>query len=344
MTFFQSFYDSAKALPDRERHAFYDAIIDYAFTGEQPTPDSPAYALFLLAKPNIDKSRENAENGRKGGLKCGAVKARFGNSNARGLALRSQAKRKGACVSNASDKEKDKEKDKDITYPTPTPSGGGGGAEGENAVEVSEMEQQILSSVRVSALNVTPAGVVTVGFTDSSVQPPRNYFMEVGEKRGEWTVSEADTNPEKKTVKLSKNGVEATLKLGGNSPQEGGKSAVASPNGKPALSGRPGVRMPMRHAGRMGQPGSVDDGAATDGQKLTGLQLARARQEKRRLEMEAEAAQRRQAFELAKKEAEERKAQSAELAKIREELRRQREERMAEEEARRATAGEAEQP
>jgi len=227
-------------------------------------------------------------------------------------------------------------------------SGGGGGAEGENAVEVSEMEQQILSSVRVSALNVTPAGVVTVGFTDSSVQPPRNYFMEVGEKRGEWTVIEADTNPEKKTVKLSKNGVEATLKLGGNSPQEGGKSAGASPNGKPALSGRPGVRMPMRHAGRMGQPGSVDDGAASDGQKLTGLQLARARQEKRRLEMEAEAAQRRQVAEQAQKEreleAEERKAQRAQLAQIQEELRRAREERQAAEEARRAATNEAEQP
>ena len=151
MTFFQSFYDSAKALPDRERHAFYDAIIDYAFTGEQPTPDSPAYALFLLAKPNIDKSRENAENGRKGGLKCGAVKARFGNSNARGLALRSQAKRKGACVSNASDKEKDKEKDKDITYPTPTPSGGGGGVvEYPSRLSVPTLELVLQTAKRLS--------------------------------------------------------------------------------------------------------------------------------------------------------------------------------------------------
>lgn len=252
-------------------------------------------------------------------------------------------------------------------------SGADGGPDGENAVEVSEMEQQILSSVRVSALNVTPAGVVTVGFTDSSVQPPRNYFMEVGEKRGEWTVVEADPNPEKKTVKLSKNGVEATLKLGGNSPQEG-KNAGASPNGKPALSGKPGMRMPIRHMGmgRMGSAGSADDGAAAPETKLTGLQLARARQEKRRMEMEAEAAQRRQAIELAQKEreqaqkdreqaqkerelaaeqaqkeremaAEERKAQLDQLKQIQEELRRQREERLAEE-ARRAGSGDAEQP
>ena len=228
-------------------------------------------------------------------------------------------------------------------------SGAAGGAEGENAVEVSEMEQQILSSVRVSALNVTPAGVVTVGFTDSSVQPPRNYFMEVGEKRGEWTVVEADPNPEKKTVKLSKNGVEATLKLGGNSPQDG-KTAATSPNGKPVLPGGPGMRMPVRHMGmgRMGSMGGAGDGAEAPEQRLTGLQLARARQEKRRMEMEAEAAQRRLAAEQAQKEreqeAEDRKAQRAQLAQIQEELRRQREERQAEEAARRAAAGEVEQP
>ena len=219
--------------------------------------------------------------------------------------------------------------------------------EGENAVEVSEMEQQILSSVRVSALNVTPAGVVTVGFTDSSVQPPRNYFMEVGEKRGEWTVVEADPDPGKKTVELSKNGVEATLKLGGNSPQDG--KGAASPNGKPALSGGPGMRAPFRPMGmgRMGRAGGAGDGAEAPEQRLTGLELARARQERRRMEMEAEAAQRRQAAEQARKEreqeAEERKAQRAQLAQIQEELRRQREERLAEE-ARRAAAGEAEQP
>lgn len=246
-------------------------------------------------------------------------------------------------------------------------SGAAGGAGGENAVEVSETEQQILSSVRVSALNVTPAGVVTVGFTDSSVQPPRNYFMEVGEKRGEWTVVAADPDPDKKTVKLSKNGVEATLKLGGSGPQ-GGKGA--SPNGKPAFSGRPGMQMSVRHMGA-GRTVAAGD-AADSGTRLTGLQLARARREKRRMEFEAEEAQRRQAAELAQKEreqaqkdreqarkereiaaeqaqkereqaAEERKAQLDQLKQIQEELRRQREERLAEE-ARRAAAGEAAQP
>ena len=92
--------------------------------------------------------------------------------------------------------------------------GAEGGAEAAAAAEASAVEQQIISSVRVSMLNVTPSGKINVGFTDSSVQPPRNYLMEVGEKREgcEWLVVEAD--PEKLTVKLSKGGVDATLKLG----------------------------------------------------------------------------------------------------------------------------------
>lgn len=247
---------------------------------------------------------------------------------------------------------------------------GPGGASGvsEDVAEVGEMEQQILSSVRVSALNVTPAGVITVGFTDSSVQPPRNYFMEVGEKRGEWTVVEADPDPEKKTVKLSKNGVEATLKLGGSNDAQTGKNSGAASNGRAMMSGKPGLRMPLRSTGT----GGADANAADAEPKLTGLQLARARQEKRRMEMEAEAAQRRQAIELAQKDreqaqkdreqaqrerelaaeqaqkereqaAEERKAQLAQLTQIQEELRRQREERLAEE-ARRAAADDGDQP
>ena len=92
---------------------------------------------------------------------------------------------------------------------------GSEGATTEAEVEASEIEQQIRSSVRVSVLNVTPAGKVVVGFTDSSVQPAKNYLLEVGEKREqcEWQVVDAD--PASRQVKLSKGGVEATLMLGG---------------------------------------------------------------------------------------------------------------------------------
>ena len=132
MTFFESYYTYAKTLPDEVRHAFYDAILDYAFSGVQPSPDSPAHSIFLLIKPNIDSNLEKIENGRKGGRKGGVCKARFGNANASGkrkrnastLAFKNASETQAK--ENASEKKRKEENRKD-TYPTPTPSGGGGG-------------------------------------------------------------------------------------------------------------------------------------------------------------------------------------------------------------------------
>ena len=212
-------------------------------------------------------------------------------------------------------------------------AGGAAGAAASEEIPASEEEQQILASVRISALNVTPAGKVTVGFTDSSVQPPRNYFMEVGEKRGEWTVVEADPDPEKKTVKLSKGGVEATFKLGeGNDPKGGKPSQAAAANRRPAL-----------HRSIDGRNAA----STATGPKPSGLEIARARRERMREQHEADEKQKRMAAEQARKDreeaqkaaelaAEERKAQREQLTAIQEMLRQQREEKQAEEERRAA--------
>ena len=221
--------------------------------------------------------------------------------------------------------------------------GAEGGAEAAAAAEASAVEQQIISSVRVSMLNVTPSGKINVGFTDSSVQPPRNYLMEVGEKREgcDWLVVEAD--PEKLTVKLSKEGVEATLKLGGGSgaPSDAKKEGeeVAKTPGAGPVPG-PGMRpgMPMLGMRRPPMAGVAAGahGGTTEG--MSGLDIARARRQERIKQMQVEAEQQRQAAEQAKQEreqerrerelaAEERKAQLAQLMQIQEELRRQREEK-----------------
>ena len=222
-------------------------------------------------------------------------------------------------------------------------------AAAESEVEASEIEQQILSSVRVSVLNVTPAGKVVVGFTDSSVQPAKNYLLEVGEKREqcEWQVVDAD--PASRQVKLSKGGVEATLMLGGGSGPVDEKKDKSGEEGGMAVA-RPGLFR--------GRPNHMASGAsgASDGAegKLTGLDLARARRQRTIQMQQAEAEQKRQAAEQAEKErrqlaqereqaAEERKAQLAQLMQIQEELRRQREEKLAEQE-RRAAAEEAAPP
>ena len=211
------------------------------------------------------------------------------------------------------------------------PRGAAATAEAQAAAAASEAEQQILSSASVSMLNRLPDGSVYVGFTDKSVQPPRNYLLKVGEKREgcEWSVVEA--NPEDRLVKLSKGGVEATLKLGGGSGpveekgKEGAdaaKSGVARPG--PVLGLRP---MPSHPAAGEGAAGNV-----------TGLDIARARRQERLKQQQAEAEQQRQAAEQEKKDreqaqrereqaAEERKEQLAQLMQIQEELRRQREEK-----------------
>jgi hypothetical protein len=73
-------------------------------------------------------------------------------------------------------------------------------------------ERQLAAKVRVSALNVTPAGVVKVGFTDSLANPPVNYYLGVGRSQDGWTVRAAD--PALGCVALEKGGVRVTLKLG----------------------------------------------------------------------------------------------------------------------------------
>ena len=221
------------------------------------------------------------------------------------------------------------------------PGGGGAGQEGAAdaaAVEASEVEQQILSSVRVSVLNVTPAGKVVVGFTDSSVQPARNYLLEMGEKREncDWQVVSADA--EKREVRLSKGGVEATLKLGGGVASSDEKKKEGEGGERPMV--RPGLLRGRQHPMALG-PGAH----ASGGGKMSGLEIARMRRKERLERQLADEEQQRQAAEQAKKEreqeaearkqaaeerkqlAEERKAQLDQLMQIQEELRRQREEK-----------------
>ena len=67
-TFYDSFYTAiARIRKAQDRAAAYDAICAYALRGIQPDleklPDAAAIA-FLLSKPNLDASRQKAENGK----------------------------------------------------------------------------------------------------------------------------------------------------------------------------------------------------------------------------------------------------------------------------------------
>ena len=241
----------------------------------------------------------------------------------------------------------------DPTQP-PGKGGAGGGGDGEGGrteAEISAEEQKLMSSVRVSILNVTPSGAVMAGFTDSTTKPPVNYYLKVGDTStdaAKWTVKDAD--PSAGTVTLSKDGIDVTLSVGGETK----KGATAGNGGAKG----PGVaaadqqrgrglmrRLPMSPQAAAGGPaggpvgGSAGDAAGDDEH---GGSLARLRQ-RRMMRQAAEVAQR-QAAEKAraareaqeKAERERREEQAAEAAaeraqqretllQIQEELRRRRE-------------------
>ncbi len=107
--FFYSYYEAYDELPnDRDKVVFIDAMMKYAFFGEEP--DLPKYlvSMFKLVRPNIEKSvknmRQGAVNGKKGG-------APDGNQNARKDTL--EEKTTPGLNGNKADKEKEKEKDKE---------------------------------------------------------------------------------------------------------------------------------------------------------------------------------------------------------------------------------------
>jgi len=220
-------------------------------------------------------------------------------------------------------------------------SGGSGGPGEKTEAEISAEEQKIMSSVRVSILNVTPAGAVMVGFTDSTTQPPVNYYLKVGDTStdsAKWTVKDAD--PAVGTVTLSKDGIDVTLAVGGETKK-------GAPVGKPALAGNGagalgGHRGPRNGINRGLLPASSSEGpgggpAAEAG--MGGGPLARLRH--RRMLQQAEEAAQKQSADKARAELEarereeraqereqaaaEREQQREALLQIQEELRRQRE-------------------
>ena len=193
-------------------------------------------------------------------------------------------------------------------------------------------EQNLASKVRVSILNVAPDGTVKVGFTDSSANPPENYYLKVGASQNGWTVKSAE--PAAESVTLEKDGVEVTMKLGEGSDGKGGSKETAK-GGAP----RRGF---MLHGGNRDDRGA--GGLHPPPTRLGGL--ARLRQQ--RMEMEAkqreEAERKREADAAVKAEqaereareqeekqrlAEERAQQREALLQIQEQLRKQREEREA---------------
>ena len=64
---YRSFWEALKYLPDKERLEAITAIIDYGLDETEPNVSGTAYALFIMAKPLIDKNNTRYQNGTKSG-------------------------------------------------------------------------------------------------------------------------------------------------------------------------------------------------------------------------------------------------------------------------------------
>ena len=67
VSFFRSYYDALRVLPDKTRYGLYDAIFAYVFEEEEPEFSDPYMkACWSLIAPNLSASVKRAEDGAKG--------------------------------------------------------------------------------------------------------------------------------------------------------------------------------------------------------------------------------------------------------------------------------------
>ena len=212
--------------------------------------------------------------------------------------------------------------------PTKPPSQVQKGA-GDEKVLTREQEA-IKSAIHFSAINVTPAGDIAVGFTDNSDSKlPVHYYLKVGEERNGWKVLEAD--PVKATMKVAKGDIEVALDLGANSAKGGGSTARAGANA--TASAAPAVATVGRRAGLLAsrRPAGLASEPMMGGASLRERRAARelARQEEAAKEKELEDKRKAEAAEKEKeREAQrqaEREEQRRELQLLKDELKAQRE-------------------
>lgn len=211
--------------------------------------------------------------------------------------------------------------------PTRSPSDVQKGDAERTEKELSREQEQVKNSIRFSMINITPSGETAVGFTDSTdSKAPVNYYLKVGETSNGWEVKEADAV--KATMTIAKNGVEVSLKLGGDTGGgAGGAARSGAPGGVGGGVGGAGVAARRNNllANRAGGTGSLrarrmmrEEQRAADAAEVA---AARAKAEQAEAERAAQAEADRAAREA------ERDEQRKQLMAIQEELRKAREAR-----------------
>lgn len=171
---------------------------------------------------------------------------------------------------------------------------------------LTQEQEQIKKSIRFMAINKTAEGAVMVGFADfADPKNPLTYYLKAGESQNGWTVREADPETAVMTI-VNKEGVEVTLKLGGDSAKDLGSvsKASASPSSPSVAPASP--------------RGSTLFGSLRDRRRQREAQAAAAAKERAEREAEAE-----------KAEKAEREEQRRQLQDLKEEIQRMNDARAA---------------
>ncbi len=152
------------------------------------------------------------------------------------------------------------------------------------AIEQAKEEQALARQIDMVAVNRTPRGKVAVGFIDKNAKPPRNYYLNVGESSGGFTVVEADFTEE--TATIEKEGVSIALKLGkGMIPKKDATGEEKAPEAPvspvpppPPATSRPAVRPGIVRRNAVGVPGATNAVAGSYLARLRSRQANRAAQ------------------------------------------------------------------
>lgn len=113
-TFYESFFKAVSRIKKKQDRAdAYDMICAYALYQEEPNLDTASDAVaiaFELLRPVLDKAKERAESGKKGGSKPEA--------NGEQIESKPEANTKQEKVGSKKEEEKEEEKEIDNIHPT----------------------------------------------------------------------------------------------------------------------------------------------------------------------------------------------------------------------------------
>ena len=65
IVFYRSFYEAIKLQPKKIQADLYNALLEYAFTGEVIEMNNAVKSVFLLIKPQIDANNTRYENSKR---------------------------------------------------------------------------------------------------------------------------------------------------------------------------------------------------------------------------------------------------------------------------------------